>query len=483
MISNVKLSNLLEALTEEELTEFGYFINSPFYQRGQPGNLDALFRYILQKIRESSQELSIAERQEAFFLTFQDRNWVSGKLEKALSALHSMLKQYIGIRQRMVYGFFFEDFLHQLEFYRERGLKNRYENLRDQMLEMPEMTGVMNGETLRRRFIFHYELSRFEIAQNSRKTAGQISETIEHLEAQYLFSKIELMNQLLLMQKIVRFDLPETVTELIENGYYSEKIIHKNPILLLSYGIFQLLKQESPSIDSFHEIRQLFDDVKEEIDADYTKIFFTYLRNMCTVFLLHNNQMQFLPLVFSLSKEHYERGYLFYNGKIHVTTLFSISNTALRLQELDWAEQFIRENENNLLGDTPTKDYFNLALANLLFYRKKFKEIPVFAADNLTIVDFNLAARRLELKHYYETQSPMLNSKIDAFRMYISRAGRDILPSLPKKRNANFINLLQRINSTPPGNKKRIEKLTGDANSNDLIVEKEWLISILSRRK
>lgn len=484
MISNIKLSNLLTVLTKDELIEFEHFINSPFYNRsGQSGNLTALFHFLLKAVQESKVISAPFDRRQAFAVTFPETAYVDGKLEKSLSVLHHLLKQYISVRQRALEDNTFEDFLHQLAFYRERGLKNRYENLRDQIWDLPEITGVMNWNTLRRRFAIKYEVTVYEVAQNSKKIAELIPKTMENLEASFLFNKLELINQYLLFQRISRFDLSDEVKELIAQEYFSEKIIEKQPILLLSYRTFRLLEQGNPSVAAFYELQDLFEFLKNEVDAEYTRVFLTYLRNFCAILVL-DGQSGLLPVLFRLSNEHYRLGYLYQiSNKIHVTALISVSNTALLVNELKWAEEFIAVHENRILGDTDDVSYFRLAQANLLFYKKKYEDAVSKIPDSLSIVDAYLFARRLELKCWYELQSPLLDSKIDAFRMYISRAGRDTLPALSKKRNANFINLLARIHTTAPGSTKRIAKLLEEARNETQIVEKEWLISVLSRRK
>ncbi len=51
MVLNIKLGSLLAALSSTEVIEFEKFVASPFFYNGtQYGNLQALLRYILEKM-------------------------------------------------------------------------------------------------------------------------------------------------------------------------------------------------------------------------------------------------------------------------------------------------------------------------------------------------------------------------------------------------------------------------------------------------
>jgi hypothetical protein len=212
----------------------------------------------------------------------------------------------------------------------------------------------------------------------------------------------------------------------------------------------------------------------------YVRMFFTYMRNLCTI-LVYDNQSAYLPILFELSKTHYERGYLYYGGKIHGSTLFSISHTAFLVHQVKWAETFISAHEDRILNDTPQKDYFNLAKANLLFHQKKFDDALSLIPETMNAIDFSLLCRRLEMKCFYEIQSNLLDYKIDTFRMFLSRTGKEVLPAIQKSRNGNFANLLARILTTPKGDKKRVQKLLKSIEDEKELVEREWLVSVILR--
>jgi hypothetical protein len=347
------------------------------------------------------------------------------------------------------------------------------------MYKHDDLTDVVKEFSLRRRFLLDYETYNFDLTYNAKKSYNKIPQVLEGLEASHLLSKLELLNQYLLARHITKFDLPEEIKEVVE-GYFSGKIIQKHPILLLSYKVFQLLKHDVPPLSEFENLHIMINQYQSNLDIYYIRMFCTYMRNLCTI-LVYDNQPEYLPILFELSKTHYERGYLYYDGKIHGSTLISISQTALLVYQLKWAATFIDAHENLILNDTPKKDYFNLAKANLLFYQKKFDDALGLIPDTMNTIDFSMLCRRLEMKCFYEIQSNILDYKIDTFRMFLSRTGKEILPAIQKNRNGNFANLLARIVTTPKGDKKRVQKLLKSIEDEKELVEREWLISVILR--
>ncbi|MCB0643632.1 MAG: hypothetical protein KDC44_18420, partial [Phaeodactylibacter sp.] len=87
-----------------------------------------------------------------------------------------------------------------------------------------------------------------------------------------------------------------------------------------------------------------------------------------------------------------------------------------------------------------------------------------------------LAARRLEIKILYELQSPILESKIEAFKVYIFRLSQTKLPDKPKEGNNNFLDLLRQvIHPKTYHNPERAQKLLDKLAEKKVVAERDWL--------
>jgi hypothetical protein len=182
-------------------------------------------------------------------------------------------------------------------------------------------------------------------------------------------------------------------------------------------------------------------------------------------------------MLFRLQKEHYERGYMHhYGGKISATAFLSLSNAALKLGEHDWAKDFILTHKGRVFDDNEHQDYHRLILANYFFHIGEFDKALDTLPQSFQDLDFHLFSRRLELKIYYELRSDLLPFKIDAFKMYLSRASQKVLSALIRDRNANFVNLLFQIYSTSRGDSTRAKRLLERITEKQTVTDREWLL-------
>ena len=80
------------------------------------------------------------------------------------------------------------------------------------------------------------------------------------------------------------------------------------------------------------------------------------------------------------------------------------------------------------------------------------------------------------MKIYYELNSDLLPYKIDAFKMYLSRASQKVISSLTREQNTNFVNILFQISTTAKGDKARAQRLIQRIQDKQSIADREWLL-------
>lgn len=231
-----------------------------------------------------------------------------------------------------------------------------------------------------------------------------------------------------------------------------------------------------PSVTEFETLHELLKQHQSEIQPDLLKFYYTFIRNF-SAFLVNGGQTEFLPMLFKLQKEHYERGYMHhYGGKISATAFLSLSNAALKLGELEWTKGFIDTHKGRVLDDNENEDYHNLILSNYYFHTREYDKALDILPAAFQDLDFHLFSRRLELKIYYELNSDLLPFKIDAFKMYLSRASQKVLSPAARDRNANFVNLLFQLHGTHKGDKTRVGRLLERINEKRTVTDREWLL-------
>jgi len=469
-----QLIDLLRHFSTEELQEFRLFVASPFFNRGHfAREVEALTSFILTSAPDFSE--TDLGRTEAYHAIFPDSPVVEGKLDKVMSELHKLAKAFISVTRYLRPENEFRQLLDQAVFYRTRALDNRHRNIIERLQTYQHNIRLRDQDFYERDFLLDNEIHFYENLHNQKRGDVHIQKTLQSLDLHYFFSKIELLNRYLLQQKVTQLNITAEMMQTIRESHLPERYADTHPILLISYKIFCLLEKEQTDAAAFDDLYRLLRQHESEIQPGLMKFYYTYIRNFC-VLLVSLGRSEFLPILFALQKEHLERGYLYYENKISPSTFLNASNTALLLKEYEWAKQFILSHRGRIVGDNENQDYYHLTLANFLFHTGQLEQALDILPQSFHELAYHNLARRLELKIYYELDSDLLPYKIDAFKMYLSRASKKVISELVREQNTNFVNLLSQLYTTIKGDKTRAQRLVQRIQSKQSIAEREWLM-------
>lgn len=469
-----QLIDLLQHFPPEDLRELQLFVASPFFNRGNYSNeTQTLLSFIMEASPGFSGEK--LDKTRAYKAVFDSSSVVEGKMDKVMSELHKLAREFIQVRKYQSGENEFQQMLDLATFYRERDMDGRYQSIVNKLEESRKKVSQPDLNFFRQQFLLDFEIHTYEDKYNRKRDDIHIRKTLQSLDLYYFMLKTELLNQYLVQQKVALLDIPDEILQTIKESRLPERYEETYPVLMISYRIFRLLEKEQPDISEFESLHRFLRLHEANIHPELIKSYYRCIRNFC-VLLVNGGRNDLLPMLFEFQKEHYERGYMHHDNRIMPTTLLSVSNTALKLKELDWAKRFVTTHENSIIGDNETRDYYHLVLANYLFHAGEFEK----ALDTLPQVfhdlDFHLFARRLELKIYYELNSDLLPFKIDSFKMYLSRASHKVLSAHTKDRNAHFVNLLLQLSGTAPGDKARARRLIERINEKQTVTDREWLL-------
>lgn len=469
-----QLIDLLRIFSPEEIRELQLFVASPFFNRGDfVKETQALLLYIatIDDFSEKRLDRSLASK-----AVFPQTQASDGKMNKVMSELYKLSKEFLYIRKCTDKGNEFRQLLAQASIYRIRLLENRYTNAINKLETYQKEVPYRDLDFFERQFLLDFELHTYGYLHNRKKDDIHIQKALESLDLYYFSLKTELLNRYLLQQKIALLDITEEITEAIKESHLPERYADAYPVLCISYKIFRLLEKEQPDVSEFEELHGLLREHESEVQPELLKTYYTFIRNFC-VLLVNGGQSEFLPMLFRLQKEHYERGYMHhYGGKISATAFLSLCNAALKLGENEWAKEFVHVHENRVLDDNESQDYYHLILANYHFHVGAFDTALDILPPSFQDLDFHLFSRRLELKIYYEQNSDLLPFKIDAFKMYLSRASQKVLSASAKERNSNFVNLLFQLHGTNRGDTPRARRLIERIRQKQTVTDREWLL-------
>jgi hypothetical protein len=289
---------------------------------------------------------------------------------------------------------------------------------------------------------------------------------------------LALLNRLLLQQKAASLLIPESIKPLIEESRVPTKYLNESPSIRINYEIFNLLKKKEPAP---FDIRTLFDLLllhEEKIHPTNLREFYTYLRNLCVLIshLFFDNE-EIRVTLFELYKDNLKRGYLHFEGKLSPNVYLAVSVAAVRVNQFDWALEFIEKYKSELYGENEDQDFYRLNKANYLFGVGKFSECLDYIPATSPLVNYLLVGKRLELKALFELRSDLLSYKLDAFKMFLNRTSQKLLSGSSRQTYVDFANLLTQITTSLPGDQKRAERVIKRIEENTQSAEWRWLLT------
>jgi hypothetical protein len=476
---NSQLVEILQCFTPDEIEEFKLFTASPFYNRG-------IFvketQGLLEFITASSFNPDALSRDSAYRFLFQDSKWVEGKLDKIISELHKLCRKFIETTTYHKPQNQFRHLLDQAQFFADCKLETRYLNTIQKLEGLLSSSQKQELSFFQNRFWLDYEHSGYSSIFNRKKGDLHLLKTIESLELLSYAYKIELTTRFLLQQKETKLPIPEDVLNSLKLIKVSDELKSRYPVLAISEKIAELLMQELPDPDDFGALQNMLKAYESIISFDTLKMFHSHLRNFCT-FLVMGGHSQYLPTLFQFQQEHYERGYVFYHGRMAPHFFINTVNIAFRVGQMDWAKNFIEDNQFRIDNDQEDHNIYRLALAQYYFNTQNYENGLEILPSHLAESDMNLQAKRLEIKMYYEQgSSDLLSYKIEAFKMHLYRASQTVLSEQVKERNNNFALTVFHLNQAAKGDKKRAEQIMKRIQKAKGIAEREWLIEKVEKR-
>ena len=165
------------------------------------------------------------------------------------------------------------------------------------------------------------------------------------------------------------------------------------------------------------------------------------------------------------------------NDTISAYNYKNIQMLALKINDYDWAEQFLIDYKKFL----PEKERENLYKYNyaIFNFRKKDynKAIQLLQEVNLKEVLFNLDARRMLARIYYDLKEfSALDSYIESSKIYLHRQ-KDI--GYHKDSYTNFFRIIEKILKSDLRSTIVKDKLRQEVTDIQMIVERDWFLSIL----
>ena len=157
----------------------------------------------------------------------------------------------------------------------------------------------------------------------------------------------------------------------------------------------------------------------------------------------------------------------------------NIVDAGLKCEQYEWVFQFLQEYKGQIINTPHETDVYNYNLANYYFHRHNYEKALDLLSHQYQDVYYKIDARRLELKIYYELNSPILEARLEAFRILVLRLAKGKITKVQSEGNKQFaLILMQILHSKTLFNKDRIAKIKRNVNDR-LVADKGWFLEKL----
>ena len=472
---NTYVSEVFATLSPEETTAFQAFLESPYFNSGaHASKLKTLFR-LLAAAQQSSEPAGALDKDWVYKQVFPNSAVVKGKLEKLTSEFKKMLRTFLLVQRYLNHRTEHEHLLDWAVEMRRRGMENKYKQALEKAKEMA--VSAASESLVNYLFRFHVALEAHEWNSTYNKAKGDlgIPQVLVHLDRYYYAQRLEMLNLLLLQNKITI--LPAAALAPAQESWELPKaLLDAGGLLSISWKIHAILKAAAPSVSDFEALLATLQANESRIHPMHLKEFYAYLRNVCT-FLINTDHIEFRPILFQIQKDNLARGYFYYGGKIPSNAALNITRIALGVRELAWANEFVERHKSLIIGENETFDFYRMNKALCLFGEQRYEAALETIPFGSSYSFYHLMARVLELKIYFELGSDLLPYKIDAFKMFISRAGDKLLSKDQHETYANFINFVRQLSLSPKTmDNTRSKQLIRRITAKKLVAERVWLL-------
>jgi len=451
-------------LSGPELTEFGKFVRSPFFNARQQPIL--LFEY-LDTCRRTGQTPS-----ETAVATVLNKTGGGVKLRQANSALLALIERYLAHKEM-----FHDESQVKIRLaaaYRKRNLAKHFNITLREARQSHEQQPWRHAD-------YYYDLNLIEWEQyqfdSSTKRTEELNlqTTSDLMDAAFLARKLRLVCLARSHQAVFKADyqigLLDAVLAHVESGNLLEM-----PALGLYYHCYAFQSDTADAEQHFERFREMLADHAEAIPPDELRTLYLLAINF-GIRKINQSAAGWLRATLDLYQGALSRKLLIENGQISRFAFNNIIAIALRVGELDWVETFILDHKI-LLERAWREATASLGLARVAYARRDFKA----ALLNLQRTDYkdllnNLTAKTLQLKIFYETEAyELLESHLKGMKNYIRR---HTAIGYHRTNYGLIVAYTQQLMDLDFRKKDAVEALRTSILGEEILTEREWFLEML----
>lgn len=470
-MNNSKLVETISLFSKEEHIKFK---DSCFYNDSRVlSEVRNLYLYLYENEHNP-------DKKDIHAVLFPDKIYSENRLNKTMTVLQKILEEFIVYEYANLNDKIRRN-LNLVKFYRLKNAPERFELVIKKIKQDLEKQTFKDKKYYYTKLLYEIEILEQKYLSNSKRDDAYLLKIIESIDSLYVVTRLEFQIYFETQAMVSNVDIAasrnivERIKPIIEskdNGFNQITLIQiYKQILYILQNIDTLGLEDIKHLEVF--LKKHLVIIPKDLLVNFLILcinFYTRKYNQG-----NNNALKYL---FDLNK--------FYIESIEDTISFSMFqnmiNVALKLKEVNWAKYLLDNVGHVIIGHEQVKEIYNFNLYNYYFHIKSFDKIDINVCFNTNYNDiyYSLAAKRLELKYYYEIKEDYLfEVRLEAFKIWLHRK-KETLSQLYFDVNNDFIDILRQIIASKAlKNKERINKLMEKVTKNPAVAEREWLLEKL----
>jgi len=462
-MKNGKLFQLIRTLSVAERQQFRDFLHSPFHSKRE----DCLR---LWAALEGMKEGQLPEKEKLFQESYPKSSYDDQRFRLLQSTLLGLLESFLvfqEFRQNEL-----ERELLLIRAYRKRGLEKHLRGARRRAEQ--HLEGLKTAGALRARHEIEQESFDLEVHEN-RITNLSYQPLLDQWDEYYLAIKLRQACAAKTYESEANTSYDYGLLDALLDRVDWERFLFIPAISLYYHGYWMLVNSKEEA--HFTAFKESLLQNGESFPLAERKDLFMLAANYCT--RKHNEGRR------DYSRELNE---IFKAGLLAGAFLVQFSRytfrniviTALVVGDLEWAEQFI-EDYQAYLPYRHRESMVSYSRALIAFQQHNYGlALELLQKSEYRGLVFNLSAKALQIKIYYETgEYDLLESHLAAMRAFIRRQKNPSYQVVNFQQLVHFAQRLLELNPFDPGDKAR---LLEEVTATKVVAEKDWLLRMLERR-
>jgi len=459
------LTEIMLSLSKKEVRDLNKWLQSPSHNQRE--DVVILFDYLIRNVErhETAYEKSLAWK-----AIFSNQPYDDAFMRQVM---HFLLK---AVEEYLVFTDFTNDRVqYQISLtriYRKRKLEKSYKLAHRMGSDSLENQPLRNDWYLLSNFFLaqeEYE-NKMSITQNA---PVNLQETADALEKWFIEERLRVSKDMLAHHRIyqkITYDhglLEETL------AYVEKKELLSEPSIAIYYFTYKALT--NPSEESyFDKLEHLIHNEMGRFQHSEIRTLYLAALNYC-VSKINQGRQDFASRAFVLYRKGLETHILLENDTVSRYTFGNAVGAALRNNEFDWAEKFIRDFQHHL-DEKERNSIVNFNLSRVYFeqgdYDKAQDVLTRFEYDDML---FNIIAKTMLLKIYHEKEEfDAFESLLESMRTYLQR--KEALDPARKTAYKNMISLMKKLLHLNIFSKTQKEKFKETVLKTNPLAEREWLL-------